>query len=67
MYYILVQRIGVVQKSLFYFDKEFTGLKTKKILHRTMKGGRRQYLRISYDQDYIVNNDEIYDKKNVGL
>ena len=52
-----------MRKDLFCFDKEYTGLKTKKILYRTMKGGRRQHLRILYDQDYIVNNEEIYNKR----
>ena len=32
--------------------------KRKEILQRTIKGCRRQYLRID-DQDYIANNEEI--------
>ena len=36
--------------------------KRKEILQETIKGCRRQYLRID-NQDYIANNKEIYNKR----
>jgi len=39
--------------------------KKKEILQGTIKECRRQHLRI-YDQDYIANNDEICNEKNIG-
>ena len=61
-----MEESSLLETRLPNSNKSKKSNKRKKILQGTIKGCRRQHLRID-NQDYIANNEEIYNKKNVKL